>query len=83
MTRSAVGDLTHDPKLDDPALVAALATAGVLRRLPWLEKTHAARRVRLGERGVSAAGLDVCAARSAVDRRATPAEIGGVDPSPK
>ena len=35
-TRTAVVTLTHDPKLDDPAIVAALAGAGLLPRLPRL-----------------------------------------------
>ena len=35
-TRTAVVTLTHDPKLDDPAIVAALRGAGLLPRLPRL-----------------------------------------------
>ena len=35
--RTAVVTLTHDPKLDDPALEAALGSPGVLRRLPGLD----------------------------------------------
>jgi len=50
--------LTHDPKLDDPALVAALATSAFYIGCLGSQKTHAARRVRLGEHGVAAAALD-------------------------
>ncbi len=35
--RTAVVTLTHDPKLDDPAIRVALALAGLLPRLPRLD----------------------------------------------
>jgi xanthine dehydrogenase accessory factor len=56
--RTAVVTLTHDPKLDDPALVAALATPAFYVGCLGSGKTHAARRSRLGGQGVSAAALD-------------------------
>ncbi len=56
--RTAVVTLTHDPKLDDPALVAALATPAFYVGCLGSGKTHSARRARLGERGVAASALD-------------------------
>ncbi|HEY0480801.1 MAG TPA: XdhC/CoxI family protein [Kofleriaceae bacterium] len=56
--RTAVVTLTHDPKLDDPALVAALASPAFYVGCLGSGKTHAARRTRLGERGIAAATLD-------------------------
>jgi xanthine dehydrogenase accessory factor len=56
--RTAVVTLTHDPKLDDPALVAALASPAFYVGCLGSTKTHAARRSRLGERGIAAAYLD-------------------------
>jgi len=56
--RTAVVTLTHDPKLDDPALIAALASPAFYVGCLGSSKTHAARRTRLGERGVAAAALD-------------------------
>ena len=56
--RTAVVTLTHDPKLDDPALVAALGTPAFYVGCLGSTRTHAARRTRLGERGVAAAALD-------------------------
>jgi xanthine dehydrogenase accessory factor len=56
--RTSVVTLTHDPKLDDPALVAALATPAFYVGCLGSKKTHAARRTRLGELGVAAAALD-------------------------
>jgi xanthine dehydrogenase accessory factor len=56
--RTAVVTLTHDPKLDDPALVAALATPAFYVGCLGSKKTHAARRVRLAERGVAPTALD-------------------------
>ncbi|MFZ5608773.1 MAG: XdhC family protein [Pseudomonadota bacterium] len=51
--RSAVVTLSHDPKLDDPALIAALASPAFYVGALGSRKTHAARRARL-----IAAGLD-------------------------
>ena len=56
--RTAVVTLTHDPKLDDPALIAALGSPAFYIGCLGSKKTHGARRVRLGERGLDAAALD-------------------------
>jgi xanthine dehydrogenase accessory factor len=56
--RTAVVTLTHDPKLDDPALVSALASPAFYVGCLGSAKTHAGRRTRLGERGVAASALD-------------------------
>jgi xanthine dehydrogenase accessory factor len=56
--RTAVVTLTHDPKLDDPGLVAALASPAFYVGCLGSKKTHGARRARLGERGIDAAALD-------------------------
>jgi xanthine dehydrogenase accessory factor len=56
--RTAVVTLTHDPKLDDPALVAALGSPAFYVGCLGSTRTHAARRARLGERGIAAAALD-------------------------
>jgi len=45
--RTAVVTLTHDPKLDDPALVAALRTPAFYVGCLGSRRTHAARRDRL------------------------------------
>jgi xanthine dehydrogenase accessory factor len=74
--RSAVVALTHDPKLDDPALIAALKSSAFHIGALGSKKTHARRLERLKEAGFSAAdvarihgpvGLDIGAR--------TPAEI--------
>jgi len=55
---SAVVTLSHDPKIDDPALIAALAhQTGYVAAL-GSRRSHAARRERLSAAGVSAADLD-------------------------
>jgi xanthine dehydrogenase accessory factor len=51
--RSAVVTLTHDPKLDDPALEAALASPAFYIAALGSKKTHDARRERLRVRGFS------------------------------
>jgi xanthine dehydrogenase accessory factor len=56
--RTAVVTLTHDPKLDDPALIAALATPAFYVGCLGSQKTHAARRTRLAAAGVDPAALD-------------------------
>lgn len=56
--RTAVVALTHDPKIDDPALVAALRSPAFYIGCLGSRKTHGARRTRLGERGIDAAALD-------------------------
>ena len=54
--RTAIVTLTHDPKLDDPALEAALRSPAFYIGCLGSKKTHAARLERLGARGAS--GLD-------------------------
>lgn len=49
--RSALVALTHDPKLDDPALAAALRTNCFYIGALGSKKTHAVRLVRLGKLG--------------------------------
>ncbi|NMM44055.1 XdhC/CoxF family protein [Rhodospirillaceae bacterium KN72] len=51
--RTAVVALTHDPKLDDPALAVALATDAFYVGALGSKKTAAARAVRLKDSGVS------------------------------
>lgn len=55
--RTAIVTLTHDAKLDDPAIVAALASPAAYVGCLGSQKTHAARRVRLAEAGVGEAAL--------------------------
>lgn len=55
--RSAVVTLTHDPKLDDPALEAALKSPAFYIAALGSRKTHAARLERLGARGFTPAQL--------------------------
>ncbi|HEY6578798.1 MAG TPA: XdhC family protein [Rhizomicrobium sp.] len=49
--RSALVALTHDPKLDDPALAAALRSPCFYIGALGSKKTHAARLARLGSQG--------------------------------
>ena len=49
--RTAVVTLTHDPKLDDPALAAALRSPAFYIGALGSKKTHAARRERLTAQG--------------------------------
>ncbi len=55
--RSAVVTLTHDPKLDDPALEAALGSPAFYIGCLGSQKTHRARLERLGARGWGAEPL--------------------------
>ncbi len=48
---SAVVTLTHDPKIDDPALVAALRSEAFYIGALGSKRTHAKRLQRLGEQG--------------------------------
>jgi xanthine dehydrogenase accessory factor len=50
-TRSAVVTLTHDPKLDDPALIVALRSPAFYIGSLGSKKTHASRIARLKEQG--------------------------------
>ena len=52
-TRCAVVTLTHDPKLDDPALVVALKSTAFYVGALGSKKTHAARVQRLQAAGLS------------------------------
>jgi xanthine dehydrogenase accessory factor len=56
--RSALVALTHDPKVDDPALAAALKSDCFYIGALGSKKTHAARRERLRQQGFSDAELD-------------------------
>lgn len=55
--RCAVITLTHDPKLDDPALEAALGSPAFYIGALGSGKTHAARQQRLQARGFDAAAV--------------------------
>jgi xanthine dehydrogenase accessory factor len=55
--RTAVVTLTHDPKLDDPALRVALASPAFYVGCLGSQKTHAARRQRLAAAGVSSEAI--------------------------
>ena len=56
-TRTAVVTLTHDPKIDDPALVEALRSDAFYIGCLGSRRTHAARCERLAEAGFSAGDL--------------------------
>jgi xanthine dehydrogenase accessory factor len=56
-TRSAVVTLTHDPKLDDPALAAALHSDAFYIGCLGSRRTHAKRLERLGTAGFDASSL--------------------------
>ena len=73
---TAVVTLSHDIKIDDPALIAALsADAGYVAAL-GSRKSHAARRDRLTEAGLSAAQIDRIDGPAGLDIGAIgPAEI--------
>ena len=74
--RSAVVLLTHDPKLDDPALRVALDSPAFYVGALGSTRTHAKRVARLTEAGASAAALDRLDAPIGLDIGArTPAEI--------
>ncbi|MGF1550996.1 MAG: XdhC family protein [Paracoccaceae bacterium] len=51
--RTAVVTLSHDPKIDDPALMAATASEAFYVGALGSTRTHAARRDRLGAAGVA------------------------------
>lgn len=56
--RSAVITLTHDPKIDDPALIAALGSEVFYIGALGSRRTHGKRITRLGEAGIEAAALE-------------------------
>jgi xanthine dehydrogenase accessory factor len=72
--RTAVVTLTHDPKLDDPALIAALKSEAFYVGALGSKKTHAARAQRL-----KAAGFDDAA--FARIRGPVGLDIGAVSPA--
>ncbi len=55
--RTAIVTLTHDPKLDDPALDVALRSAAFYVGSLGSKRTHAARCTRLAERGLDEAQI--------------------------
>ncbi len=74
--RTAVVTLTHDAKLDDPALVGALATPAFYVGALGSRRTHAKRLARLRERDVGDAQIARIRAPVGLDIGArTPAEI--------
>ena len=56
-TRTAVVTLTHDPKLDDPALTVALDSPAFYAGALGSTRTHAKRLARLADAGVSETAL--------------------------
>ncbi len=56
--RTGVVALTHDPKIDDPALIAALRSGAFYIGALGSRKTQGARRERLGALGFTAADLE-------------------------
>ena len=74
--RTAVVTLTHDPKLDDPALVAALASPAFYIGCLGSSRTHAKRLDRLRAAGISEAQITRLRAPVGLDIGAkSPAEI--------
>ena len=74
--RSAIITLTHDPKLDDPALETALASEAFYIGALGSRKSHTARVERLLEKGFSHEQLDRIHAPVGLDIHArSPAEI--------
>jgi xanthine dehydrogenase accessory factor len=74
--RTAVVALTHDPKLDDPALAAALRSPAFYVGALGSRKTHAARIERMRAHGFSDAELTRIHAPVGLDLGArSPAEI--------
>ncbi|CAN5371539.1 XdhC family protein [soil metagenome] len=73
---TAIVTLSHDAKIDDPALVAALAANTAYVGALGSRRSHAARRERLSEQGVSESDLDRVDAPVGLDIGAIgPAEI--------
>lgn len=74
--RTAVITLTHDPKLDDPALIEALSSPAFFIGSLGSRKTHAARLERLQAQGVEKSLLSRISGPVGLDIGAmTPAEI--------
>ncbi|MGH6616591.1 XdhC family protein [Sphingomonas sp.] len=73
---TAVVTLSHDTKIDDPALIAALATKAAYVGALGSRRSHAARRERLAAAGLGEADLDRIDAPVGLDIGAIgPAEI--------
>ncbi|MCY3879341.1 MAG: XdhC family protein [Rhodobacteraceae bacterium] len=74
--RTAVVTLTHDPKLDDPAIIAALETEAFYIGSLGSVRTHEKRISRLSEQGIGLDGIGRVCAPVGLDIGArTPAEI--------
>ncbi len=71
---TAVVTLSHDIKIDDPALIAALASDAAYVGALGSRKSHAARRERLAEAGVTPANIERIDAPVGID-------IGAIGPS--
>ncbi len=71
---TAVVTLSHDIKIDDPALIAALATNAPYVGALGSRRSHAARRERLAAAGLSAEQIDRIDAPVGID-------IGAIGPS--
>lgn len=71
---TAVVTLSHDAKIDDPALIAALASDAAYVGALGSRKSHAARRIRLAEAGVAEDRIDMIDAPVGID-------IGAIGPS--
>lgn len=56
--RTALVVLSHDPKIDDPALIAALASEAFYVGALGSRRSHAGRRQRLAAAGLPAAAID-------------------------
>ncbi len=75
-SRTAVVTLTHDPKLDDPALEVALKSDAFYIGCLGSRKTHAARLERLAESGLADAGRErICGPVGLNIGASSPAEI--------
>lgn len=73
---TAIVTLTHDPKLDDAALVETLTSDAIYIGCLGSRKTHAARLERIQQHGFDATTLDKIDAPVGLDiKAATPAEI--------
>ncbi|WP_242097851.1 MULTISPECIES: XdhC family protein [unclassified Sphingomonas] len=71
---TAVVTLSHDTKIDDPALIAALGSGAAYVGALGSRRSHAARRERLAAEGISEAQLDRIDAPVGID-------IGAIGPS--
>ncbi|MBM6575848.1 XdhC family protein [Microvirga sp. SRT01] len=71
---TAVVTLSHDTKIDDPALIAALATDASYVGALGSRRSHVARRERLAEAGVEPSAIDRIDAPVGID-------IGAIGPS--